>query len=102
VTDAVADGWRQILLRRPRWRAETEVRLASADGRWPPDALASLGTAEDGSVALDLVAIDGRPARADELLAVEARDGSAGPVVSTALERIPAFSLIGRRYRRIG
>jgi hypothetical protein len=102
VTAAVADGWRQILLRRPRWRAETEVRLTTDDGRWPADALARVGTAEDGRTAVDLVAIDGRPAGADDLLAIETRDGSAGPAASAALERIPAFSLIGRRYRRIG
>jgi hypothetical protein len=102
VTPAVADGWRQILLRHPRWRAETEVRLTSLDGSWPADALARLGTAVDDRVAIDLVAIDGRPASADTLLAIEARDGSPGPMASAALAGIPAFSLVGRRYRRIG
>jgi hypothetical protein len=30
---------------------------------------------------------------------VEGRDGSSIPI-ETALERVPAFALIGRRYRR--
>jgi len=102
VTPLVADGWRQILLRHPRWRAESEVRLSSEDGAWPDDVLARLGRAEADSVSIDLVAIDARPLRADDLLAVEARDGSVGPPPSEALARIPAFALVGRRYRRIG
>jgi HD superfamily phosphohydrolase len=48
VTGAVADGWRAILLRRPRWHAEREVRAESATGDWPSDLLAELGQAEDG------------------------------------------------------
>ena len=49
VTPAVADGWRAILLRRPRWRAEAEVRArvrGRRDGR--TDAIASLGAAGAG------------------------------------------------------
>jgi HD superfamily phosphohydrolase len=102
VTAAVADGWRGILLRRPRWRAEAEIRLSSDDGRWPADAIERLGPAAEGRVVIDLVTIDARPTRADALLAVEARDGSAGPSPSDALGRIPAYALVGRRYRRIG
>ena len=33
-------------------------------------------------------------------LALERRDGSAGPTLGEALARIPGYSLIGRRYRR--
>ncbi len=100
VPSAVADGWRQILLRHPRWRAESEERLSSEDGTWPDDVLARLGPADD-RVAIDLVAIDARPPRADELLAIEARDGSPGRPASVALAGIPAFVHVGRRYRRI-
>lgn len=102
VTEAVADGWRRILLRRPGWRSEAEVQLTTADGVWPAEALARLGQAEHERTELDLVVIDGRPARADELLAVEARDGTPGPLPSQALGWVPAYSHIGRRYRRTG
>jgi hypothetical protein len=102
VTESVAEGWRGVLLRRPRWRAEREVRRTSDDGTWPPDALAELGPGDGDGIALDLVALDGRPARPDDLLAIEARDGSPGPTVAGALGRIPAWILVGRRYRRIG
>jgi HD superfamily phosphohydrolase len=102
VTEAVAEGWRGILLRRPRWRAEREVRRTSDDGTWPPDAIAELGPVDGDRAQLDLVALDGRPARPDDLLAIEARDGSPGPTVAEALGRVPAWILVGRRYRRVG
>jgi len=56
-----------------------------------------------GEVEIDLAEVDARPAEAtatDSLLAVEARDGSAGMPLSRALRRIPAWALIARRYRR--
>ncbi|HLA16503.1 MAG TPA: HD domain-containing protein [Candidatus Limnocylindrales bacterium] len=105
VTSPVAEGWRLILLRHPRWRAESEIRSTSSDGSWPADVLARLdaAAADDAKgVAIDLVAIDARPLLADDLLAVEGRDGTAGPPLSEALARIPAFALVGRRYRRMG
>jgi HD superfamily phosphohydrolase len=104
VTPAVADAWRAILLRQPTWRAEAEIRAEyEADAR--PDALiASLGTDDPGRIAIDLAEVDARPSDAastDGLLALETRDG--GPAsLASALASIPAYWLIGRRYRRVG
>ena len=101
VTSDVADGWRAILLRRPRWRGELEVRTESADGTWPPSLLAELGAAEPGRVIVDLTGIDARPgASKPPTLAIERRDGGAGSSLDDALGRLPAWLLIGRRYRR--
>ena len=102
-TSAIADAWRAILLRQPTWRAEAEIRAEyEADSR--PDALiASLGVAEPGRVAIDLAEVDARPAEAsstDGLLALETRDGTSASLAS-ALASIPAYWLIGRRYRRV-
>jgi hypothetical protein len=99
VTRAVADGWRGILLRRPGWRSEAEMRASYEAGAEPTEEIASLGTAEQGRIAIDLAVVDARPI-GDGRLAVEGRDGSAIPI-ERALERVPAFALIGRRYRRI-
>ena len=102
MTPAVADGWRAILLRRPRWRAEAEVRAEYEPGARPDRAIASLGPAEPGRVAIDLAAVDARPADAtatDSLLAVEGRDGSSLSL-ARALGRLPAYAMIARRYRR--
>ena len=97
----VADGWRAILLRRPRWRSEHEVRLESATGDWPADAIAELGAAEPGRVVIDLTGVDARPgAGRPPALAIEGRDGSAGQTLEAALGRLPAWLLIGRRFRR--
>jgi uncharacterized protein len=104
VTPEVAEGWRAILLRRPRWRAEAEVR-ASYEDVLPEAEIAALGTAEPGRVAIDLAVVDARPADAtatDSLLAIEGRDGRPGPPLSRTLARLPAYALIGRRYRRVG
>ncbi|HKF85769.1 MAG TPA: HD domain-containing protein, partial [Candidatus Limnocylindrales bacterium] len=101
VTPTVADGWRAILLRRPRWHAEREVRAESDTGEWPDALLAQLGQAEAGEVAIDLTGIDARPgASKPPTLVVEGRDGGAGPRLADALGRLPAWLLIGRRYRR--
>ena len=43
VTPAVADGWRAILLRQPRWRAEAEIRAEYEPGARPDELIASLG-----------------------------------------------------------
>ncbi|HEX7473917.1 MAG TPA: HD domain-containing protein [Candidatus Limnocylindrales bacterium] len=103
VRPAVAAGWRAILLRQPRWRAEAEIRLAYEDVP-PADGLASLGPEEPGRVVIDLATVDARPADAtstDSLLAVEGRDGLPAAPLSRTLARLPAWSLIARRYRRI-
>ncbi|HEY7590628.1 MAG TPA: HD domain-containing protein [Candidatus Limnocylindrales bacterium] len=103
VTSSVAEAWRAILLRRPRWRAESEIRAQYEEGGFPSDAVAGLGEPEAGRVAVDLAIVDARPADAtatDSLLAIEGRDGSRTLRLSDALARLPAWALIGRRYRR--
>jgi HD superfamily phosphohydrolase len=103
VTPEVADGWRAILLRRPRWHAEHEVSTESATPDWPAELLAELGGAEPGRVALDLTGVDARPgAGKAPTLSIERRDGEPGPSLEVALARLPAWSLVGRRYRRSG
>jgi HD superfamily phosphohydrolase len=102
VTRDVADAWRAILLRRPTWRAEAEIRAEYEAGGRPAALVASLGAPEPGRVAIDLAEVDARPADAastDGLLAIETRDGGA-PALSATLASIPAYWLIGRRYRR--
>jgi HD superfamily phosphohydrolase len=102
VSRAVADGWRGILLRRPRWRAEAEVRAAYEDGGFPTDEVATLGADEPGRVAIDLATVDARmgDAAAARLLVVEGRDGAVVPL-SRAIPRVPGWALIARRYRRL-
>jgi len=102
VMQDVADAWRAILLRRPTWRADAEIRAEYERDHRPEALIASLGTAEPRQVAIDLAEVDARPAdaaAADGLLALEMRDGSVAPI-SDALASIPAYWLIGRRYRR--
>jgi hypothetical protein len=104
VTPRIADGWRAILLRQPNWRAEAEIRAEYEAGAEPLDLIAKLGAPEAGHLAIDLAVVDARPAditAAEPRLALEARDGSPGPALGEALARIPGYSLIGRRYRRI-
>ena len=99
VTPDVAAGWRAILLRRPRWRTEAEVRL-TYEAEPPPGALNSLETSEPGRSIVDLAIVDARPgANGPEMLALETRDGTALPL-ARALERLPAYACIARRYRR--
>jgi hypothetical protein len=102
VTPAVGGAWRRILLRRPRWRAEAEVRAEWEDGGPPADAISVLGSPQPGRVTIDLAIVDARPAGAvaDGLLAVAGRDGRPGRPLSQALGRLPAYALIGRRYVR--
>ncbi len=102
VTRDVAEAWQAVLLRRPTWRAEAEIRAEYEVGARPAALVASLGTPEPGRVAIDLAEVDARPADAastDSLLALETRDGGA-PSLAAALASIPAYWLIGRRYRR--
>jgi HD superfamily phosphohydrolase len=93
----VADGWHGILLRRPGWRAEAEIRMAYETGAEPTAAVAALGEPIAGRVAIDQAVVDARPE--GRRLSIEARDGSEIPV-AVALERVPAYWLVGRRYRR--
>ncbi len=105
VTPAIAEAWRAILLRRPRWHSDAEVRAEFEPGGFPDAAVAGLGAAVPGRVAIDLAVVDARPAEAtetDSLLAVEGRDGRPAPPLSESLARLPAYALIARRYRRDG
>ncbi|HEX2470889.1 MAG TPA: HD domain-containing protein [Candidatus Limnocylindrales bacterium] len=102
VRPALAAAWRAILLRRPTWRSEAEVRAEYETAEPPADVVASLGEAEPGKVAIDLAVVDARPADAtetDRVLALEGRDGRSMSL-SSALGSIPANYLVGRRYRR--
>jgi HD superfamily phosphohydrolase len=102
VTRQLADAWRAILLRQPTWRSEAEVRAEYEAGQQPVGLIASLGEPDDGRVAIDLAVIDARPADAtatDRLLALEGRDGRSLSLAA-ALASIPAYWLVGRRYRR--
>ena len=105
VTRDVADGWRAILLRRPRWRAEREVRAESATRRVAaPPCSPSSATAEPGRVRIDLTGVDARPG-ADRSRRRSRSSGATagpGPTLADALSRLPAWLLIGRRYRRVG
>jgi len=104
VDAAVAEAWRGILLRRPRWRAEAEVHADYEPGAFPAELVATLGAEEPGRVAIDVATVDARPAEAtstDSLLAVEGRDGRPAAALSEALARLPAYSLTARRYRRV-
>jgi HD superfamily phosphohydrolase len=102
VAPQVAGIWRQVLLRRPRWRAEAEIRAEYESGPPPADAIATLGRDEPGRVVIDLAVVDARPAAdaADALLAVAGRDGRRPRSLAEALGRLPAYALIGRRYVR--
>jgi hypothetical protein len=98
----VADAWRAILLRRPTWRSEAEVRAEYEPDAYPTELVESLGSPEPGVLTIDLAVVDARPAdelATDRLLALEGRDGST-PSLAAALSSIPAYWLIGRRYRR--
>jgi len=105
VPPSVAATWRSILLRRPSWRAEAEIRAEYEAGHEPAALIAGLGHAEPGRVAIDLAVVDARPADVppgeQPRLAIEMRDGSTGPTLAEALGRLPGYALIGRRYRRL-
>jgi HD superfamily phosphohydrolase len=102
IRTALADAWRAILLRRPTWRSESEIRAEYEAGARPEALVATLGRAEPDRVAIDLAVVDARPADAtatDRLLRLEGRDGSSLSLAA-ALASIPAYWLVGRRYRR--
>jgi hypothetical protein len=75
------------------------MRASYEAGAEPDAEIARLGRPEPGHVAIDLAIVDARPA-SDRRLAIEGRDGEDIPLAE-ALERVPAYALIGRRYRRI-
>ena len=101
VTPEVAEAWRSVLLRRPRWRLEQELR-ASYEADRPQALIDSLGDPEPGRVAIDLATVDARPGSNGEAppLWIEPRDGVSEIRLSDALSRLPAYALIARRYRR--
>ncbi len=101
VTMAVAEGWRSVLLRRPRWRAEAEARAEFEAGAFPTAIVDALGAAEPGRTAIDAAVVDARQPddAAARLLTIERRSGE-HPALSTALPRIPGYALIARRFRR--
>ena len=106
VTPEVGRAWSSILLRRPRWRTEAELRRNYEAGERAAVLQAAgreLGPEAPGRVTVDLAEIDARPAEGtatDSLLAVVARDGTPAAPLSAALARLPAYSLVARRYSR--
>ncbi|HYM83766.1 MAG TPA: HD domain-containing protein [Candidatus Dormibacteraeota bacterium] len=102
VPRAIGEAWRAILLRRPSWRAEREIRLDLAAGERPDWAIGSLGRPAPGRVVIDLAMVDALPGgeRVDDLLAVEGRDGGAAEPLSRQLTRLPSRALVARRYVR--
>jgi len=102
LASSLADAWRAILLRQPTWRSEAEIRAGYEAGDRPEALIESLGEAEPGRVAIDLAVIDARPADAtatDRLLGLEGRGGESLSLAA-ALGSVPAYWLIGRRYRK--
>ena len=104
VTPAIADAWRAILLRRPRWHLGTEIRAELRAGRLSRGrrgrARHRRATARSRSTSRS--STPGRPAGPRRTMhsALEARDGVSRIRLSEALSRLPAFALIGRRYAR--
>ncbi len=101
VERSIADGWRGILLRRPRWHVDAEVRAEYEAGAFPQEIVDRLGAGVPGTSAIDLATVDARlpDEEAATRLTVERRDGST-PALSAALPRIPGYALIARRYLR--
>ncbi len=108
VLPEVGRAWSAILLRQPSWRAGAELRRAyeaSERAAVHAEVRAALGPGEPGLVTVDLAEIDARPAEAtatDSLLAIVGRDGEPSVSLSAALARLPAYSLVARRYTRAG
>ena len=95
VPSSIAAAWQAILLRRPNWRAEAEVRAEYEAGDEPDDAHR---VARDGRAGPR----GHRPGRSstrdptdvgagEPRLALERRDGSPGPTLGEALGRIPGL-----------
>jgi len=108
VTPEVGRVWQAILLRRSRWRVEAELRRSyEAAEREATRAAteAELGAETPDGTKIDLAEIDARPAEAtatDSLLAIVGRDGAPAAPLSESLARLPAYSLVARRFRRSG
>mgnify|MGYP003352328658 CR=1 FL=1 len=103
VTPAVADAWRAVLFRSPRWQLEEEIRAESDVDEIPPALRERLGPAIPGEVEIDFGTCDPRHVEgdaADRLLAVAGRDGREGQPISALLVKLPLLSVVGRRYRR--
>ncbi|MGH2513137.1 MAG: HD domain-containing protein [Candidatus Limnocylindrales bacterium] len=104
VRPEVGATWRGILLRRPTWRAVAEVRASYEGDAFPQALVDELGQDEPGRVRIDLAIVDARPVDAtatNSLLAIEGRDDRPAAALSESLRRLPAWSLIARRYERI-
>ena len=104
VTRDVADGWRAILLRRPRWRSEHEVRLESATPRLAgrPARRARRRGARARRARPDRRRCPTRRGPAADARDRAAATASPGQTLEpTPWARLPAWLLIGRRYRRI-
>jgi HD superfamily phosphohydrolase len=102
VPAALAMAWRSILLRQPTWRSEAEIRAEYEAGERPEALIATLGRPEPDRVAIDLAVVDARPSDAtatDRLLGLEGRDGQSMSLAA-ALASVPAYWLVGRRYRK--
>jgi uncharacterized protein len=102
VPAALAMAWRSILLRQPTWRSEAEIRAEYEAGEQPEALIATLGRPEPDRVAIDLAVVDARPSDAtatDRLLGLEGRDGQSMSLAA-ALASVPAYWLVGRRYRK--
>jgi uncharacterized protein len=102
VPAALAMAWRSILLRQPTWRADAEIRAEYEAGEQPEALIATLGLPEPDRVAIDLAVVDARPSDAtatDRLLGLEGRDGQSMSLAA-ALASVPAYWLVGRRYRK--
>jgi uncharacterized protein len=102
VPAALAMAWRSILLRQPTWRSEAEIRAEYEAGEQPEALIATLGRPEPDRVAIDLAVVDARPSDAtatDRLLGLEGRDGRSMSLAA-ALASVPAYWLVGRRYRK--
>jgi hypothetical protein len=102
VTAAVADAWRAVLFRSPRWQMEEEIRLDLFEEPLPADLAARLGTSTPGEVEIDVAYCDPRHVEgdaADRLLAVEGQGGGSARPISSLLLKLPLFSVVARRYR---
>jgi hypothetical protein len=103
VTPAVADAWRAVLFRKPRWQLEEEIRVEYGNEGPPPGLMERLGVPVPGEVAIDLATCDPRHVEgdaADRLLAIEGPEGRATRPISELLVRLPLVSVVGRRYHR--
>ncbi len=108
VTPEAGRVWRTILLRQSRWRLDAELRRSYEAPERETARSSAAAALERGDVPdarIDIAEIDARPAEAtatNSLLAVVGRDGRFGAPLSESLARLPAYSLIARRYVRAG